>query len=862
MTMSEKNKPEKKESVNKKSTFWHRLRIGHSLGWILGVAGIAFMLIVYLLSTRYDFSKIEQEADSTVRFLQNICQKYDDYQMGDLAQDLQEQINAADMLCTYAGDEALTDTDSLSAFVDNMSLTGVFVLDGQLNTMMHVDRDGNTEGTLLRHVLQDGNVDSILENHDKNFADQAQIGRRSFNYAVSAAEHFQGVIICYTDITKLKNDQNELSLQSLVTGNSFRKSAVVVITDGDHILGTNATQLQGLRVAECPFTNVNESGIKSRGNPLIRLKNDGKIWYGVHALYRDYYLYVFYDAAEIFSDRMLYLGAALSGYMLLALVIIILQQHNDKLLMAGVQKEYHLVRAIGSIYSTNLLLRLDDNTWEPILEADILHGLIDHEIHADAVIRIIGERLVHQGHRQGFLEFADLHTMKERMGNRAFLGFTFENIDNKWYQSLLIPQDADADGQIHSVMVVFRDVSEQKRREMEYQEKLRLTTAEAERANVAKTDFLRRMSHDVRTPINGIRGMTDIAKKNLSDKTKLSDCLDKITQASDFLLDLVNDVLDMSKLESGEVHLAEEPFDLRDLMRDMLNVIETQAIRNGLTLYRHEPEGTHWHLIGSPVHVRQILMNILSNAVKYNQEHGSITVGCTEVSVDDVYVTYEFVCADTGIGMSPEFQKHAYETFTQEHEHARTVYSGTGLGLSIAKKLVDCMGGSIEFVSAVGMGTIFTIRLRFRMDEQYEQGQTLTPEDQNSLKGEHILVVEDNELNMEIAEYMLTEKGATVVKAADGWQAVNLFAASANGTFTCILMDIMMPVMNGLEAARKIRSLTRPDAAVVPIIAMSANAFSDDIANSRAAGMNAHLAKPLDFDKVCEQIHKCSQQTP
>ncbi len=852
MTMSEKKK------MNIRSSF----RIRRSLGWILSVLCIALVVVVYLLGTRYDIAKIEQEADSTISFLQNICQKYDNYRMGDLAQNLQEQINAADMLCTYARADLLTDADSLGAFVDNTSLSGVFVLDEQLQTVAHVDRDGNTEGALLRHILRETNMDSILDSQVENFADQAQIGRRSFNYAVSAAEHVQGVIICYTDITKLENDQNELSLQSLVTGNSFRKSAVVVITDGEHVLGTNAKLLQGLRVADCPFTNVNESGTKSRGNTLIRLKNNGKIWYGVHALYRDYYLYVFYDAAEIFSDRMIYLGAALSAYVLLSLIIIILQQHNDRLLMAGVQKEYHLVRAIGSIYSTNLLLRLDDNTWEPIVESEILHELIDHEMHADVVIRIIGEQLVHKGHQQGFFEFADLRTMNERMGDRAFLGFTFENIDNKWYQSLLIPQEADEDGQIHSVMIVFRDVSEQKRKEMEYQEKLRLTTEEAERASVAKTDFLRRMSHDVRTPINGIRGMADIAKKNLSDEPKLSDCLDKITQASDFLLDLVNDVLDMSKLESGEIQLSEEPFDLRELMHDMLSVIGTQAAGSGLTLCQHEPEGTHWHLIGSPVHVRQVLMNILSNAVKYNQEHGSITVGCREVSVDDVYVTYEFVCADTGIGMSPEFQKHAYDTFTQEHDHARTVYSGTGLGLSIAKKLVDCMGGSIEFVSAVGMGTISTVRLRFRMDEQYEQGQAMTPEEQNSLKGEYILVVEDNELNMEIAEYMLTEKGATVVKAADGWQAVNLFAASENGAFTCILMDIMMPVMNGLEAARKIRALNRPDAATVPIIAMSANAFSDDIANSRAAGMNAHLAKPLDFDKVCEQIHKCSQQTP
>ena len=828
------------------------------IGYLLCIIGVVFLSCVFLIGTRYNLNDIERDANETISFLKNVCQKYSNYQMGDLTQDLQEQINAVDMLSSYVDKGENMDADSLLAFAENLSLTGAIVLGEHLEMIAFVDRNGRTSEALLHYIERENDLAGMQQNPVENYADQIQIGIRTYNYAVSFAEDTKDVVICYTDVTGLKNDRNELSLQTLVQGNSFRKNAVVVITDGEVVLGTNSEDLQGLSVAQCPFTNVNASGTTNAGDSLIRLRNGRQIWYGTHALYHDYYLYAFYKDSEVFSGRWLYMLITLVGYLFVSLIILNQQQRNEKVLLGKMQKEYHLIRTIGTIYSTNLLIQLDENRWEAVIATEEVRVLLGGESRADAMLNKICEHLVHPDHRQGFAEFTDLFTLRKRLKGEKFLGFSFEGIEGRWYQSLLIPQEPDEIGEVHAVMLVFRNVSEQKRKEMEYQEKLRLTTLEAERANAAKTDFLRRMSHDVRTPINGILGMADIGKRNLSDEEKVVDCLDKITSASEFLLDLVNDVLDMSKLESGEIRLSEEPFDLREQLRDMVDMIDTQAQSRHLTFEREILAGTHWHLIGSPVHVRQVLMNILSNAVKYNRENGSITASCREVSVDDKYVLFEFVCADTGIGMSPEFQKHAYDTFAQEHDHARTVYSGTGLGLSIAKKLVDCMGGSIEFVSELGMGTTFTVRLRFRMDEQYERDLPVTEETETSLKGAHILVVEDNELNMEIAEYMLTEKGATVVKATDGWQAVNLFAASESGTFTCVLMDIMMPVMNGLEATRKIRALNRPDADTVPIIAMSANSFSDDIANSLAAGMNAHLSKPLDFDNVCVEIRKYS----
>ena len=385
----------------------------------------------------------------------------------------------------------------------------------------------------------------------------------------------------------------------------------------------------------------------------------------------------------------------------------------------------------------------------------------------------------------------------------------------------------------------------------EYKRELLITAKRAEASNRAKTEFLQRMSHDIRTPINGIRGMVNMADHYADDMEKQTEYRTKVKEASNLLLELVNDVLDMSKLESGEVVLEESPFNLSSIFREVFGVIEQMAAEQNIRIVWEKKEIIYQDLIGSPGYVKRVMMNILSNAVKYNRENGQIYVSCIEIpSEQPEMTTMEFVCRDTGVGMSDEFQKHIFEPFAQEHTGSRTKFAGTGLGMPITKKLVKKMGGTISFESEKGVGTTFVIRIPFKIDMDSDKGKEQTDASEKFIKGLHILLAEDNELNMEIAEFMLQNEGADVIKAWNGQEAVELFRNSEPGEFDVILMDIMMPVMNGYEAAKMIRSLDREDAKTIPIIAMTANAFTEDRIKAKAAGMNAHIAKPIDSKKI------------
>ena len=398
---------------------------------------------------------------------------------------------------------------------------------------------------------------------------------------------------------------------------------------------------------------------------------------------------------------------------------------------------------------------------------------------------------------------------------------------------------------------------QEQEKDEKYKTELLIAAKKAEAANEAKTEFLQRMSHDIRTPINGICGMVNMADHYADDMEKQKEYRTKVKEASNLLLELVNDVLDMSKLESGEIVLEEIPFNLSSIYREVFVVIEQVAAEQNLQIVWEKKEITHRDLIGSPRYVKRVMMNILSNAMKSNRENGHIYISCIEIpSGQPETTTMEFVCRDTGIGMAEEFQKHIFEPFAQEHAGSRTRFSGTGLGMAIAKNLFEKMGGTITFESEEGAGTTFVIRVPFKIDLDVDIREEQADVSEKSIKGLHILLAEDNELNMEIAEFVLQNEGAEVSKAWNGEETVELFRKSESGEFDAILMDIMMPVMNGYEATKMIRSLDREDAKVIPIIAMTANAFTEDRLRAKEAGMNEHIAKPFDAKLLVKIIHK------
>ena len=405
---------------------------------------------------------------------------------------------------------------------------------------------------------------------------------------------------------------------------------------------------------------------------------------------------------------------------------------------------------------------------------------------------------------------------------------------------------------------------QEQEKDEKYKAELLRAAKKAEAANEAKTEFLQRMSHDIRTPINGICGMINVADYYADNMEKQTECRAKIKEASHLLLELINEVLDMSKMESDEVVLEEIPFNLNSIFEEILGVIEHMAAEQNIRILWEEKEVTHWNLIGSPVHVKRILMNILSNAVKYNKENGYVYISCREIpSEQTAMTTLEFVCRDTGIGMTEAFQKRIFEPFAQEHAGSRTKFAGTGLGMPITKKLVEKMGGTISFESKEGIGTTFVIRIPFRIDTDRKDRTEAEEKTETSIQGLHVLLTEDNELNMEIAEFVLQNEGTVVTKAWNGQEAVDIFRKSSPGEFDVILMDIMMPVMNGYEAAKMIRSLDREDAKVIPIIAMTANAFIEDRMRAKEAGMDEHIAKPVDgklLVKVINELVKHNQR--
>ena len=398
---------------------------------------------------------------------------------------------------------------------------------------------------------------------------------------------------------------------------------------------------------------------------------------------------------------------------------------------------------------------------------------------------------------------------------------------------------------------------QEQEKDEKYKAELLRAAKKAEAANEAKTEFLQRMSHDIRTPINGICGMINVADHYADNMEKQTECRAKIKKTSHLLLELINEVLDMSKLESDEVVLEDIPFNLNSIFEEILGVIEHMAAEQNIRIIWEEKEVTHWNLIGSPVHVKRILMNILSNAVKYNKENGYVYISCREIpSKQTAMTTLEFVCRDTGIGMTEAFQKRIFEPFAQEHAGSRTKFAGTGLGMPITKKLVEKMGGTISFESKEGTGTTFVIRIPFQIDADMKDRTETEEKTETSIQGLHVLLTEDNELNMEIAEFVLQNEGAVVTKAWNGQKAVDIFRKSRPGEFDVILMDIMMPVMNGYEAAKMIRSLDREDAKVIPIIAMTANAFTEDKMRAKEAGMDEHIAKPVDGKLLVKAINE------
>ena len=520
------------------------------------------------------------------------------------------------------------------------------------------------------------------------------------------------------------------------------------------------------------------------------------------------------------------------------------------------RKYQNLTAATSQIYHAIYHIDLIQDRIEKLAGANQNYTPTGVVTSATAQLNDIIEKLVAPSHHEIMQYFFDLTTVNDRLHGKLFISREYPSPQGIWRRATFIVQNRDTDDDVTEILYVTQIIDDYKQKELAYQQELVKAVESANQANTAKTEFLSRMSHDIRTPLNGILGMLDIAQKNETNPKALLECHEKMRTAAFHLKALVNDVLDMQRMETDRFFLEQIPFDIHEILDNCWSMLEAQASRLDITLKKIKPGSLKYpYLIGSPLHIRQIFMNLLSNAIKYNKPGGSISVHAKIIRQVHQNVIYKFIISDTGIGISPEFQKHIFEPFAQEDTGARTIYKGTGLGMAIVHRLVQEMGGTIQLKSEKNVSSTFTLILPFTIDEHQPSASaetaTDTPADLTDL---HILVVEDNELNLEIAVFSLEAAGLNVSTAINGLEAVRLFEKSKPYEYDIILMDIMMPVMNGLDAAKAIRGLSRPDAPTVPIIALSANAFAEDIQKSKNAGINEHLAKPLEMDKVLKVI--------
>ena len=469
------------------------------------------------------------------------------------------------------------------------------------------------------------------------------------------------------------------------------------------------------------------------------------------------------------------------------------------------------------------------------------------------------KKFVAEEYQEAFLKFADITTLPVRMKNEETIVMEYQMKDGNWHKLRFIEKKRDKDGNLTHVLCAIRSISDVKKKEQELLQQV----AEARKDAALKSRFLSNMSHDIRTPINGIIGMTELADRYPDNLEIQKKCREKLVESARHLVSMVNDILDMNKLETEQFVENDIPFNLAAVLNRVNTDQQMQAGKKKIdyVVDWKKSELNHMYLMGNPVYIEKLLTVITDNAVKFTKPGGNVSVWCREISEDDERAFYEFGCSDNGIGMSEEFAGHAFEMFSQENKTSRTQYEGTGLGLAIAKKITERLGGTIEIKSKKNYGTTVTMTIPFKTGVQnlmqYTENVNTESTEDIPLEGLHALIAEDNELNLEIAKLMLEEKGICVECAADGKEAVAKFEESEPGYYDVIFMDIMMPYMNGWDATRKIRTLQRPDADKIPIIAMSANAFAEDIINSHISGMNWHLTKPIDADKLMTALKEC-----
>lgn len=792
--------------------------------------GFVICLLTFFISNAIAMSNISKTANDTIDYAKKQVTSYDEYMdVNKTKSETRLMGKSIEFVDRY---HSSSDLSWIEDYLKVQHITGISIVDRDYNVLVQYGKE-LPEGTFS---LND-NIDVIFDYPAKVFASSCEKDGMAYDVVALSFEKDRLAIVNYCK--DILNSDDTLSY--LFDGFNFNYDGILAVAKDSTVIATSGKGDYSPLVLK--FNSYENLDLISNDHGFIYLRMDGKSWYGICNRTSIYDYYVFYPSKTVNLAR--FSAPFIVGLLLLVVYYLAtLSKHKKEVLnLEKERKQMSIIESISSIYYCAIFIDVNKNTYEFVNDKGNIAGFYNGISDADKMLCKMLDSFYAGKRNDEYHEFLDFRHCEKVLKNQPYVTKTFKHVSH-WFDVTCFPLRND-NGVIDKVIYLWLDKTSEKEKEMDYNKRLVNALDQEKRANATKTSFLRRMSHDIRTPINGIRGLVKIAQDNEDNKEKIDDCLNKIYESSGFLLSLVNDVLDMNKLESGEITLDHNPFKLDKIINNAIDITKVRANERNIAI-TSDIRIEYNDLIGSPLHLAQIFQNIINNAVKYNRKEGSINITLSEELCPENKVLLKFVCEDTGIGMSNEFQENVFKPFAQEGNTSRGTYEGTGLGMAITKELVDKMGGSIGFSSVADKGTTFVVELPFGLGEKALEE---TEEENYDVSGLKVLVVEDNEINREIATFMLESVGIVPTCVTNGKEALDKVK---EGTYDCILMDVMMPVMGGLEATRQLRAM----GIGTPIIAMSANAFKDDVERSLKAGMNAHLSKPIDEKLLVKTIYK------
>lgn len=829
------------------------------------VLGVVVFLVAFLVSGHVQAKNMGNLAEDVTATLKQQCASYDKLVVADRTKSLFRLTDTMKELSTrFAEDPGIVDDKYLEKCVDGLRISGISLLDEDLKleasgyTRPFREKDWE-KSSLAKSILD------IVSHPSKIFAERIEQDGNYYDVCAVARKDAPGIVVgYYRQPTGLVADMKG-DLESLLTGLQLERGGNYAIVEGDEVRAASDVALKGATSASNEKLSMLLSVEKDRQLHFVNTAQPA-LW-GYHSEFDGYDLCVYYPVSALVTSALSASGVVTALYLVLCFALFgvrgkAMYRNQEELEAANrdLTETVEMLKSLETIFFALFRVDLRNGSYETIYLAPWLEGKIGHTGEYAKLRKLFIDAMVMPEY-QGLLESkmsdkAIRESLSQDKLNDVRRSFYIDyrairGDERRWCRVTVTVVDYDEEGFPSHVLVLLQDVDKEKAKEAAYQTRILEEAHQARVANNAKSEFLRRISHDIRTPINGIKGYIDMSDRHPEDIELRRRCRSNVMTSLDTLMSLVNSVLDMSKLEGNAVSLENKQFKLTPLLGEIGMMLAPQAQARGMRCeldVQEDPDDVS--LVGSPRHITQIFMNLMNNAIKYGKDGGYVRLTAKRTLLTDELAAYEFVCEDNGIGMSEEFQERLFEPFTQETNSARTIYEGSGLGLSIVKKLVEAMGGTIVCESKKGVGTTFAVNLSFGVEQKTTPSENEELSDEEALVGKRILLAEDNELNMDISAALLKDFGAEVSMAWNGLEAVKLFEKSPVGHFDLVLLDIMMPEMNGLEAARAIRALDRPDAKSVPMSAMSANAFLDDIEASLNAGMNAHIAKPVDAKEL------------